>query len=237
MKDVITWPFRNVVIAINPAIARTGVCRVRGDGPRALRELSRRVMAAAGGRTYASGAEFTIRCDGPIARVTCLRGRVHVAAVRAVRAVRAAGRGHRPDQRRATDDTWLRRPAARRLRGSRRAASAGCGRPASRVDRVRRQGGLSRRVQRASRARSAGASSRGDAPLRAAVDLTGERGRAVGRAPAVVPQAAPGRERTAPKAAQALTARRRDRHAEQRAGGRHISAAQHPAGGHRAAAR
>lgn len=37
------------------------------------------VLAAAGGRTYASGAEFTIRCDGSTVRVTCLRGRVHVA--------------------------------------------------------------------------------------------------------------------------------------------------------------
>lgn len=37
------------------------------------------VLAAAGGRTSGSGAEFIIRCDGPGVRITCLQGRISVA--------------------------------------------------------------------------------------------------------------------------------------------------------------
>jgi transmembrane sensor len=37
------------------------------------------VLAAAGGRTTGSGAEFIIRCDGSSVRITCLHGRVYVA--------------------------------------------------------------------------------------------------------------------------------------------------------------
>ena len=37
------------------------------------------VLAAAGGRTAGSGAEFVIRCDGSSVRITCLHGRVYVA--------------------------------------------------------------------------------------------------------------------------------------------------------------
>ena len=102
----------------------------------------------------------------------------------------AAGRGHRHDERRAADDARLRRPAARRLRGRRRAARAARRRAAAAAwIALRRQGGLPRRVQRAARARPAGAAARRDAALRAALDLTGERGRAMGRAAALVPRA------------------------------------------------
>ena len=70
--------------------------------------------------------------------------------------------------------------------GAARAGRAGA--PAAR-DRLRRQGGLPRRLRRAPRARPAGADARLDRSLRPAVDLTGERRRPVRRAPALVPRA------------------------------------------------
>ena len=77
-----------------------------------------------------------------------------------------------------------------RLRRRRRAARAAAPELRPGLDRLRRQGGLSRHVQRAPRARPAEAAPRRDAALRPAVDVTRERGRAVGRAAALVPQAA-----------------------------------------------
>ena len=56
--------------------------------------------------------------------------------------------------------------------------------------RVRRQGGLPRRVRRPARARPADPDARLDRPVRPAVDLAGERRRAVRRAAEVVPRAA-----------------------------------------------
>ena len=57
-------------------------------------------------------------------------------------------------------------------------------------DRLRRQGGVPRPVRRASGARPPGATARRNAALRAALDLAGERRRALGRAAALVPRAA-----------------------------------------------
>ena len=72
--------------------------------------------------------------------------------------------------------------AADRLGGNRERSTAG-------VDRLRRQGGVPRRVRRAARARRAGAQARRHAALRAAVDVAGERRGALGRAPALVSSA------------------------------------------------
>ena len=57
-------------------------------------------------------------------------------------------------------------------------------------DRLRRQGGLSRPVRRPARARAAGAAAGRDAPLRPALHVTRERGRALGGAAALVSRAA-----------------------------------------------
>src|SRR5439155_5228865 len=55
--------------------------------------------------------------------------------------------------------------------------------------RLRRQGGLPRRVRRAAGARRTGQDAGRHAPLRPALDIAGERGGAVGRAASLVPEA------------------------------------------------
>ena len=83
--------------------------------------------------------------------------------------------------------------------------------PGAARDRVRRQGGVSRALQRAPRARPAGADDRRRRrALRAPVDLAGERGRPVRRAAALVPGAA-GLARRRPRAADRPGVRRRRR--------------------------
>ena len=139
--------------------------RVSAEARGALREPAQRLLAAAP------------------------RGALHPAALRAGRAVRAPRRGDRRHERRLPHDPRLRRPAPRRLRRLRRAARADRARPAPRLARVRRQGGLPRRVQRAARARPPGADARRDAALRPAVDLAGERRRAVVGSRSLVPRA------------------------------------------------
>ena len=124
------------------------------------------------------------------------------------RAVRAARARLRRDERRLPDDARLGRPAARRLRrGAARAARA---RAAAARDRVRRQGGLPRRVRRAARARAAGARARrrpalfvlpSTSPANAAVPVR--------RAAALVPRAARVARAGARAAVRALVARRR----------------------------
>src|SRR5512133_2200846 len=78
--------------------------------------------------------------------------------------------------------------------GRRRPARAVGARAAAGLDRLRRQGGISRRVQRAPQARRAEAPVGADTAVRAALDLTCECGRPVGRTTALVPQAARERE-------------------------------------------
>ena len=97
------------------------------------------------------------------------------------RAVRGAARGigltnAAPRTTRGLGDSAVRTSPGAAERLERLATELG-----SRVDRVRRQGGLPRRVQRARRARPAGAAPRRDAAVRAAVDVAGERRACRGR--------------------------------------------------------
>jgi hypothetical protein len=83
----------------------------------------------------------------------------------------------------------LRRPAPRRFCGCGGTARAPLCRPPSEVDRLRRQGGVPRRLPRATALRRAGAAVRRDAALRPSLDLARERGGAVGRTSPLVPRA------------------------------------------------
>ena len=92
-------------------------------------------------------------------------------------------------------DSRLGRPAPRRLRRLRRAARADRARVAAGVARLRRQGGVPRRLRHAAGARRPGQDARGHEALRPSLHLAGERRGAVGRAPALVPRAGRARER------------------------------------------
>ena len=92
---------------------------------------------------------------------------------------------------------------ARRLRGQRRAARGARARASAGRDRLRRQGGVPRRVPRAARARPPGAPARRDGALRAPVDVAGERGGPVDGAAALVPGAGRAARRPRPRQADA----------------------------------
>ena len=87
---------------------------------------------------------------------------------------------------RLPDDARLGRPPPQRLRGLGRAPGAARPGAAPARDRVRRQGGLPRRVRRAAGARRARAPPRRDGALRASLDVAGKRRRALGGAAALV---------------------------------------------------
>src|SRR4051794_28640286 len=144
--------------------------RVRG-GRRALREPAQRLLAPAP------------------------RGTADLAPLPAGRAVLPARRGNRRHERRLPHDDRVERPAARRLHWLGRAYRGARARVARRLARVRRQGGVPRRLRYAVRARPAGASHRRHQALRPPLDLAGKRRGPVGRAGALVPRARGARER------------------------------------------
>ena len=101
-------------------------------------------------------------------------------------AVRALQLGHRRHERRLPDDTRLRRPPHAPTSPARRSGWSGSRSSCTARDRLRRQGGVPRRLRRATRARAARAPPRRDGALRASLDLARERRGAVGGAPALV---------------------------------------------------
>ena len=130
----------------------------------------------------ASAARVPLRQPTQRLLAAAPRRRLHAAALWTGRAARTPRSEHRRDQRGPPDDARLGGSPPRRLRRGRGAARAACAGPSPTRDRVRRQGGLSRNVRGAPSSWSAGAPPRRHAAVRAAVDVAGQRGRAVGGA-------------------------------------------------------
>ena len=135
------WPSRSPT---SPTSSRRGFARARGDQPgprlrgrgRALREPAQRLLAAAP------------------------RVRPHPRESRPAEQRELLGSRDRDHQRRPADDARLGRPPIGRLRGLRGAARAARPRAAARRAGVRRQGGVPRRVRRATGPRRPGAQAR-----------------------------------------------------------------------------